>query len=269
MRAKIATTSCTLPSLPPVSSSPSSLLSWRCCSSYPNILQQPPALLLFGLHSRPPLHVSRLINVNVDSPNLGFPYFNCLGEVQCKKTPCITIAHLSRQFCKCFQRYQNNITVFEMDVVRQTFDRFCLLGWMRVQMHQRWGKTDAESWCKMRVCNSTILQFYSSTILQFCICTETNASQFLIFAADQSGLPRWWWGCRWEQVFRFRLGGCQCCQHFHDMCIISPPWWSSGKNLWKEMMYEKHKIQQITPWHHEVVSFCSKYLNWLQLKGED
>ena len=154
-----------------------------------------------------------------------------------------------------------------MDVVRQTFDRFCLLGWMRVQMHQRWGKTDAESWCKMRVCNSTILQFYSSTILQFCICTETNASQFLIFAADQSGLPRWWWGCRWEQVFRFRLGGCQCCQHFHDMYIISPPWWSSGKNLWKEMMYEKHKIQQITPWHHEVVSFCSKYLNWLQLKG--
>ena len=72
-----------------------------------------------------------------------------------------------------------------------------------------------------------------------------------------------------RKVFRFRLGGCQCCQHFHDMYIISPPWWSSGKNLWKEMMYEKHKIQQITPWHHEVVSFCSKYLNWLQLKGED
>ena len=113
------------------------------------------------------------------------------------------------------------------------------------------------------------LQFYNSSVLQFCICTETNASQFLIFAADQSGLPRWWWGCRWEQVFRFRLGECRCCQHFHDMYIISLPWWSSGKNLWKEMMYEKHKIQQITPWHHEVVSFCSKYLNWLQLKGED
>ena len=26
----------------------------------------------------------------------------------------------------------------------------------------------------------------ASAILQFCICTETNASQFLIFAADQS-----------------------------------------------------------------------------------
>ena len=23
------------------------------------------------------------------APNLGFPYFNCLGEAQCKKTPCI------------------------------------------------------------------------------------------------------------------------------------------------------------------------------------
>ena len=35
------------------------------------------------------LGVSRRIYVNVDSPNLGFPYFNFLGEVQCKKTPCI------------------------------------------------------------------------------------------------------------------------------------------------------------------------------------
>ena len=30
-----------------------------------------------------------MIYVNVDSPNLGFPYFNFLGEAQCKKTPCI------------------------------------------------------------------------------------------------------------------------------------------------------------------------------------
>ena len=33
------------------------------------------------------LGVSRTINVNVDSPNLGFPYFNLLGEAQCKKHP--------------------------------------------------------------------------------------------------------------------------------------------------------------------------------------
>ena len=32
---------------------------------------------------------SRTIYVNVDSPNLGFPYFNFLGEAQCKTTPCI------------------------------------------------------------------------------------------------------------------------------------------------------------------------------------
>ena len=32
---------------------------------------------------------SRTIYVNVDSPNLGFPYFNFLGEAQYKKTPCI------------------------------------------------------------------------------------------------------------------------------------------------------------------------------------
>ena len=33
------------------------------------------------------LGVSRTIYVNVDSPNLGFPYFNFLGEAQCKKRP--------------------------------------------------------------------------------------------------------------------------------------------------------------------------------------
>ena len=27
-----------------------------------------------------------MIYVNVDSPNLGFPYFNVLGEAQCKNT---------------------------------------------------------------------------------------------------------------------------------------------------------------------------------------
>ena len=36
------------------------------------------------------LCVSRTIYVNVDSPNLGFTYFNFSGEAQCKKTPCIT-----------------------------------------------------------------------------------------------------------------------------------------------------------------------------------
>ena len=30
------------------------------------------------------LGVSRPIYVNVDSPNLGFPYFNFLGKAQCK-----------------------------------------------------------------------------------------------------------------------------------------------------------------------------------------
>ena len=29
-----------------------------------------------------------MIYINVDSPNLGSPYFNFLGEAQCKKTPC-------------------------------------------------------------------------------------------------------------------------------------------------------------------------------------
>ena len=33
------------------------------------------------------LGVSRTIYVNVDSPNLGSPYFNILGEAQCKKHP--------------------------------------------------------------------------------------------------------------------------------------------------------------------------------------
>ena len=35
------------------------------------------------------LGVSRTIYVNVDSPNLGFPYFNFLGGGQLKKSPCI------------------------------------------------------------------------------------------------------------------------------------------------------------------------------------
>ena len=39
------------------------------------------------------LGVSRTIYVNVDSPNLGFPYFSFLGEAQCKKTPCSTATH--------------------------------------------------------------------------------------------------------------------------------------------------------------------------------
>ena len=33
------------------------------------------------------LGVSRTIYVNVDSPNLGFPYFNFSGEALCKKHP--------------------------------------------------------------------------------------------------------------------------------------------------------------------------------------
>ena len=37
------------------------------------------------------LGVSRTIYVNVDSPNLGFPYFNILGEAQCKKHPLLGI----------------------------------------------------------------------------------------------------------------------------------------------------------------------------------
>ena len=36
-------------------------------------------------HFQEPAHK----NVNVDSPSLGFPYFNFLGEAQCKKTPCM------------------------------------------------------------------------------------------------------------------------------------------------------------------------------------
>ena len=34
------------------------------------------------------LGVSRTIYVAVESPNLGFPYFNFLGGCQLKKTPC-------------------------------------------------------------------------------------------------------------------------------------------------------------------------------------
>ena len=30
------------------------------------------------------LGVSRLIYVNIDSPNLGFPYFNCIWKLQLK-----------------------------------------------------------------------------------------------------------------------------------------------------------------------------------------
>ena len=35
------------------------------------------------------LGVSRTIYVNVDSPNLGFSYFNFLGGYQRKKSPCM------------------------------------------------------------------------------------------------------------------------------------------------------------------------------------
>ena len=40
------------------------------------------------------LGVSRPIYVNVDSPNQGFPYFNFLGEAQCKKTPCMCFTYI-------------------------------------------------------------------------------------------------------------------------------------------------------------------------------
>ena len=36
------------------------------------------------------LGVSRTIYVNVDTPNLGFTYFNFLGGDQLKKPPCMT-----------------------------------------------------------------------------------------------------------------------------------------------------------------------------------
>ena len=44
------------------------------------------------------LGVSRPIYVAVDSPKLGFPYFNFLGGYQLKKTPCIF-----RTILICFQ----------------------------------------------------------------------------------------------------------------------------------------------------------------------
>ena len=37
------------------------------------------------------LIVSRMIYVNIDSPNLGFIYLNFLGEAQWKKSPCMFI----------------------------------------------------------------------------------------------------------------------------------------------------------------------------------
>lgn len=80
--------------------------------------------------------------------------------------------------------------------VTNFWQRFCLLGWM--------GR-----------CSCTSIeerQMLRCAYVQFCICTETNASQFLISAADQSGLPCCWFECRWKQSFRFRLGGGQCCQ---------------------------------------------------------
>ena len=40
------------------------------------------------------LGVSRTIYINVDSPNLGFSYFNFLGGTSEKKSPC-----LSNPFC--------------------------------------------------------------------------------------------------------------------------------------------------------------------------
>ena len=43
--------------------------------------------------------IFRPIYVNVDSPYLGFPYFNFLGGYQLKKTPCICICIL---VCHCW-----------------------------------------------------------------------------------------------------------------------------------------------------------------------
>ena len=40
------------------------------------------------------LGVSRPIYVNVDSPNLGFPYFNILGGYQWKKHPVLLMCHV-------------------------------------------------------------------------------------------------------------------------------------------------------------------------------
>ena len=40
------------------------------------------------------LGVFRPIYVNVDSPNLGFPYFNFLGGYQWKKSPCISVGNM-------------------------------------------------------------------------------------------------------------------------------------------------------------------------------
>ena len=41
------------------------------------------------------LGVSRPIYVAVDSPNLGFPYFNFLGGYQLKKTPCMLDSYMT------------------------------------------------------------------------------------------------------------------------------------------------------------------------------
>ena len=40
-----------------------------------------------------------MIYVNVESPNLGFPYFNFFWEAQCKKTPCIWLLLVQKTLC--------------------------------------------------------------------------------------------------------------------------------------------------------------------------
>ena len=64
--------------------------------------------------------VSRPIYVNVDTPNLGFPYFNFLGGYQLKKTPC-TYIKLSL-----------------LDLIPQTNLKLCPLTHMQKHKNYKW-----------------------------------------------------------------------------------------------------------------------------------
>ena len=80
------------------------------------------------------LGVSRTMYVNVDSPNIGFPYFNFVGEAQWKKSPCI-------KGVKCLIRPEDKLMAICAKKERKIWEIWLLqvcktLTWLRVGRHQ-------------------------------------------------------------------------------------------------------------------------------------
>ena len=97
------------------------------------------------------LGVSRPIYVNIDSPNLGFPYFDFLGGYQWKKSPCIP--HCASVVLKrSFLQKMENILKAGMGCIGKGWERYN----EKFLQIKKWEHSSGWPWGQMKMLSQSI-----------------------------------------------------------------------------------------------------------------